>query len=66
MAIYKFATRTNDAKEAVKSFLEQSEEERRHLRVLIDTTKSAADKTQRRKELIEEINTKYGQYLPNL
>jgi hypothetical protein len=33
---------------------------------LIDTTKSAADKTQRRKELIEEINTKYGQYLPNL
>jgi hypothetical protein len=66
MAIYKFATRTNDAKEAVKSFLEQSEEERRHLKVLIDTTKSAADKTQRRKELIEEINTKYGQYLPNL
>lgn len=66
MAIYKFATRTNDAKEAVKSFLEQSEEERRHLRILIDTTKSAADKTQRRKELIEEINTKYGQYLPNL
>lgn len=66
MAIYKFATRTNDAKEAVKLFLEQSEEERRHLRVLIDTTKSAADKTQRRKELIEEINTKYGQYLPNL
>lgn len=66
MAIYKFATRTNDAKEAVKSFLEQSEEERRHLRVLIDTTKSATDKTQRRKELIEEINTKYGQYLPNL
>lgn len=66
MAIYQFATRTNDAKEAVKSFLEQSEEERRHLRVLIDATKSAADKTQRRKELIEEINTKYGQYLPNL
>lgn len=66
MAIYKFATRTNDAKEAVKSFLEQSEEERRHLRILIDTTKSAADKTQRRKELIEEINTKYGKYLPNL
>lgn len=33
---------------------------------MIDTTKSAADKTQRRKELIEEINTKYGQYLPNL
>lgn len=66
MAIYKFATRTNDARDAVKSFLEQSEEERRHLRVLIDTTKSAADKTQRRKELIEEINTKYGKYLPNL
>lgn len=66
MAIYKFATCTNDARDAVKSFLEQSEEERRHLRVLIDTTKSAADKTQRRKELIEEINTKYGKYLPNL
>lgn len=66
MAIYQFATRTNDAEEAVKSFLKQSEEERRKLKVLIDTTKSAADKTQRRKELIEEINSKYGQYLPNL
>lgn len=66
IAIYKFATRTTDAENAVRSFMEQSEKERRQLRTLIDATKSAGDKTQRRKELIEEINTKYGQYLPNL
>ena len=66
VGLYHLLTRTNDAEKAVKSFLEQSEEERRHLRILIDTTKSATEKTQRRKELIEEINTKYGKYLPNL
>lgn len=66
IAVYKFATRTSDAQQAVKSFMEQCEKERRQLRVLIDATESAGDKTQRRKELIEEINTKYGQYLPNL
>lgn len=66
IAIYKFATRTSDAEDAVKSFMEQSEKERLQLRNLIDATKAAGDKTQRRKELIEEINTKYGKYLPYL
>lgn len=66
IAIYKFATRTSDAEKAVKSFMEQSEKERLQLRNLIDATKAAGDKTQRRKELIEEINTKYGKYLPYL
>lgn len=66
IAIYKFATRTSDAEKAVKSFMEQSEKERNQLRTLIEATKAAGDKTQRRKELIEEINTKYGQYLPYL
>lgn len=66
VAIYKFATNTSDAEKAVESFLEQSEKERQQLRNLIDATKAVGDKTQRRKELIEEINTKYGQYLPNL
>lgn len=66
IAIYKLATRTNDAEKAAKSFMEQSEKERQQLRTLIDATKAAGDKTQRRKELIQEINSKYGQYLPNL
>lgn len=66
IAIYKFASRTSDAEKAVKSFLEQSEKERQQLRTLIDATKAAGDKTQRRKELIEEINTKYGKYIPYL
>lgn len=65
-AIYKLATRTSDAEKAVKSFMEQSEKERAQLRNLIDATKAAGDNTKRRKELIEEINTKYGQYLPYL
>lgn len=66
IAIYKFATRTSDAEKAVKSFLEQSELERIQLQNLIEAAKAAGDNTQRRKELIEEINTKYGQYLPCL
>lgn len=66
VAIYKFATRTSDAEKAVKSFMEQSEKERVQLRNVIDAAKAAGDNTKRRKELIEEINTKYGQYLPYL
>lgn len=66
VAIYKFATRTSDAEKAVNSFLAQSEKERSQLRKLTDATKAAGEGTKRRKELIEEINTKYGQYLPYL
>ena len=66
VAIYKFATRTSDAEKADNSILAQSEKERSQLRKLTDATKAAGEGTKRRKELIEEINTKYGQYLPYL
>lgn len=64
VAIYKLATRTSDAEKAVKSFMEQSEKERTQLRTLIDATKAAGDGTQRRRDLIDEINKRYGSYLP--
>lgn len=66
IAIYKFSTRTTEAQQAVKQFQEESEKERIALRGLIDAAVVVGDKTKRRKELIEEINSKYGQYLPNL
>lgn len=65
-AFYKFFTRTTEAEDALNSFLETSSIERDELRKLTEAAGKAGDGTQRRKELIEEINTKYGQYLTNL
>ena len=66
MAFYKFFTRTSEAEDALNSFLKASNIERDELRKLTDAAGKAGDGTQRRKELIEEINSKYGQYLTNL
>lgn len=66
MAFYKFFTRTSEAEDALNSFLKASNKERDELRKLTDAAGKAGDGTQRRKELIEEINSKYGQYLTNL
>ena len=66
MAFYKFFTRTSEAEDALNSFLKASNKERDELRKLTDAAEKAGDGTQRRKELIEEINSKYGQYLTNL
>lgn len=65
-AFYKFFTRTTEAEDALNSFLKTSSIERDELRKLTEAAGKASDGTQRRKELIEEINTKYGQYLTNL
>ncbi|KAA6347955.1 hypothetical protein EZS27_004590 [termite gut metagenome] len=66
VGIYKLATYTSDAQKALQSYFEQSAKEQRELRNLTEATKAAGEGTARRKELIEEINTKYGKYLPNL
>lgn len=66
VALYKLGTRTTEAQKALKTFFEQSKKEQTELRKLIEATKLATEGTKRRKELIDEINTKYGDYLPNL
>lgn len=66
VALYKLATRTSEAAKAVNQFITESTKERDELRKLTDAAGKAGDGTQRRKELIDEINTKYGQYLSNL
>lgn len=66
IAIYKYATRTTEAQKAVNEFLAESAKERDELKKLTDAAQRAGDGTERRKQLIDEINSKYGQYLTNL
>ncbi|MCP3894534.1 MAG: phage tail tape measure protein, partial [Bacteroides sp.] len=66
IALYKYATRTTEAQKAVKEFLAESTKERDELKKLTDAAQRAGDGTERRKQLIDEINSKYGQYLTNL
>lgn len=65
-AIYLLSTRTTEAGKAIKQYLTETTKERNELRKLTDAASKAGDGTKRRKELIEEINTKYGKYLDNL
>ena len=65
-AVYKFATRTSEAKKAAKDFMGQLMTERKELNKLFDAVNRTADGTERRKQLIEEINSKYGSYLTHL
>lgn len=66
VAIYKVATRTTEAEKATKDYQKQLYMERIELQKLFDATQHAGDGTKRRKELIDEINLKYGKYLTNL
>lgn len=65
-AIYKLATRTTEAEKAANDYQKRIYTERTELRKLTEAAQKAGDGTQRRKELIDEINSKYGQYLTNL
>ena len=66
VAIYKVATHTTEAEKATKDYQKQLYSERSELKKLIDAAQRAGDGTKRRKELIDEINLKYGKYLTNL
>lgn len=66
VGLYQLATRTSEADDAVKSFLGNLESERRQLQKLTDAAMRAGEGTRQRKELIDEINSRYGQYLTNL
>lgn len=66
VAIYKVITRTTEAEKATKDYQRQLQTERSELKKLVDAAQRAGDGTKRRKELIDEINLKYGKYLTNL
>ena len=66
VAIYKVITRTTEAEKATKDYQKQLYLERNELQKLFDAAQRAGDGTKRRKELIDEINLKYGKYLTNL
>lgn len=65
-ALVQYATKTNQAKEASKELFKEMIKETSELNKLFTALKKAGDGTDQRKRLIEEINTKYGEYLPNL
>lgn len=65
-AIYKLATRTTEAEKATMDYQKRIYTERTELRKLTEAAQKAGDGTQRRKELIDEINSKYGKFLTNL
>ena len=66
VAIYKVTTRTTEAEKAARDYQKQLYLERNELQKLFDAAQRAGDGTKRRKELIDEINLKYGKYLTNL
>lgn len=66
VAIFAFAKRTDSAKEAYKDFVSQSSKALGELRLMYNSIRAANDGTQNRIELINEFNSKYGQYLDNL
>lgn len=66
VAIYKVTTRTTEAEKAARDYQKQLYLERNELQKLFNAAQRAGDGTKRRKELIDEINLKYGKYLTNL
>ena len=64
--IYKLATRTNEAKEAANAFLSTTLTEQRALDKLYTAITRTGDGMERRSRLIQEFNSRYGEYLPNL
>lgn len=64
--IYKFCTRTNEAKAAMNDFTSEMLTEKRELDKLFNALKNAADKTKEKKDIIDVINKQYKDYLPNL
>lgn len=65
VALYKFLTYTSDAEKAVKDFNKELSKEQLEAGLLFDTLKKTNEGTETRKNLIQTINEKYGQFLSN-
>lgn len=66
VGLYQLVKRTDDNTSAMRRFNQEMLTEERTLNSLFDTLKRTAPGTQERRDLIQEINDKYGTYLPNL
>lgn len=65
-AIYSFSERTTKASKASAQLATNIKDETNKLDALFENLKSAKEGTDARKNAIEEINSKYGDYLSNL
>jgi TP901 family phage tail tape measure protein len=65
-AIYRVATASTAAEDAYREFSEETAKEQASAQLLFSALKDVNTTQERRKEIIEEINQRYGQYLANL
>ena len=61
-----FKDKTNALKDSLKQMNEEITVEQRSLTSLFDVLKRTTDGTKERRDVLQEINDKYGSYLPNL
>jgi TP901 family phage tail tape measure protein len=64
--LYSVATASTAAEDAYKSFSEESAKEQASAQLLFGALKDVNTTQERRKEIIDEINQRYGNYLTNL
>lgn len=65
VALYKYATRTTEAEKASRNFHKELSKEQMEAGLLFDALKRANEGTDTRRQLIQTINEKYGQFLSN-
>ena len=66
VGLYQLATRSNQATESLGRMNGELISEQHTLSSLFDALKRTTEGTQQRRDIIKEINDKYGTYLPNL
>ena len=66
MAIYKIWDNTTKAQRAIKEMNKEIASEQASVEALFDALNRANEGSERRKELIDEINSRYGSYMENL
>lgn len=64
--LYKLMKGTSDVSDAMRRMNGELMEEQRSLGSLFEALKRTAPQSEARKKIIQEINEKYGKYLPNL
>jgi hypothetical protein len=65
-AVYLFATRNSEATKGLKAMNGELISEQHSLDSLFGALKRTAEGSQQRRDIIQQINDKYGTYLPNL
>lgn len=65
VSLYKYTTRTSEAEKASREFRKELAKEQLEAGYLFDALKNANEGTETRRNLIQKINDKYGQFLTN-